>query len=199
MISITEILKKYTKLVSVFLPGQKIDLWILENFLFDYKPRKNTYVMCVGGMYGEKDVIKKFHHKNHKINNITVAACNILPIYFMHSANYDYRLSGKKGDASNSLMWDTAKNKLNITKFDLVYIRYPDLFETSNWEQVLELSLKNITKQGAVFMLIREVDLEKLNRFLKNIKHKPVIKKKTNISFFGKQSSIYHTVLVFKT
>ena len=199
MVSTFELLKKYNGLISIFLPVQKIDLWILEKFLNPlYKPRKESYVMCIGGMFGEKDILQKYHKQNHKTEKIKIVACNILPAYLFHSLNYDFILSGKQGDASKDLMWDTAKQKLNTKEFDLVYIRFPDLFETNNWEQVLELSLQNITKQGVVFILVRKNDLKKLNRFLKNIKHKPVISKKTRITFLNEQSKIFHSVLVFK-
>ncbi len=198
MVSIFKILGKYTDIISLFLPIQKIDMWLLEKFLKGYKPRKNVFVMAVGGMYGEKDVIKLYHQKNHKIKHIKVAACNILPIYFMNSANYDLRLSGKSGDASKELTWRAATLKLNTKKFDLVYMRFPDLFKSNNWESALDYSLKYLTKNGRVFMLVRKVDLKKLERFLNTIKHKPILKKKTGIKFLGRQSSIYHTVVVFR-
>ena len=194
-----EILMKYKKKISLFLPIKKIDLYVLETFLFKlYKPRSKNYVICIGGMYGEHDLIKLFHKKNYNIKSSIVSACNILPIYLMHSINYDYRFGGFKGDASKELMWENAKKKLGIKKFDLVYIRFPDLFERNNWEEVLNKSLDNITKDGAVFMLIRKADLTKLNRFLKNIKHKPKLIKKTNSTFLNRQSKIFHTVIVFK-
>ena len=110
---------KYKKKISLFLPIKKIDLYVLETFLFKlYKPRSKNYVICIGGMYGEHDLIKLFHKKNYNIKSSIVSACNILPIYLMHSINYDYRFGGFKGDASKELMWENAKKKLGIKKFD---------------------------------------------------------------------------------
>ena len=198
MASILDILKKYRKLIPFYLSVQKIDLWILEKFLKNYKPRKKTFVMAVGGMYGERELLKIYHEKNFNVKDVKIAACNILPIYFMNSANYDFRITGKKGDASKEFMWQLANQELGTKKYDLVYIRFPDLFKVNNWENVLELSLKYLTKDGRIFMMMRKVDLRKLDRFLNSVEYKPVLKKKTGVTFFGRQSSIYHTVVVFR-
>ncbi len=197
MVSIWSIQKKYRKHVSFLYVIRKIDLFVLEKALKKlYKPRKRCHVMAVGGMFGEKDLLKTFHMKNYDTAVVKVGSCNLLPSYMLYSLDYDFWLTGKKGDASKKSTWNAAKKNLGIDKFDLVYIRFPDIFKRNNWETVVKNARLNITKKGAVFMLVRQQDEQKLDSLIK--KQKPFLDIKTGVEFLGGQSKTFYRAVVFR-
>ena len=113
------------------------------------------------------------------------------------------------GDARMNYCYMDALSKFKQVnhKFDLIYIRNPDLIPWNNWEDVFSRALEWTAKDGgSVITLIRENDIKKYNGMLNILDNKfgitPVFSGETGIctkdlrGMFSENHQ--HTIGIFK-
>lgn len=175
---------------------EQVDLLTLEKILPQfYKPTDSPCCMCVGVlMLHEARLMKYFHHnvygapvestKVAGVSNRNLPESPLLDVY-------DYKQFHELfGDARQDPTWAFSLNELcqDREKYDLAYIRNPELFSSTIRDHVLMFAraLTWTSTQGAVVTMIRETDSNNYEIFLRELQQatgvKPVFSEKIDLA-----------------
>jgi len=198
-----------------FSQTEEIDVRIFQNFLTPhYQPSERPIAMAVGAILPtEKSVIKVYHQRQFgiPIRNTRVAMTNNEEMPPSMESNprfqYDHSSFGLQGDAKMSYCYMAALGAFDRfdRRFDLVYIRNPDLCNCPEWALVFVRALEWTTSEGGVAVtLIRQTDVDKFRGLLGILKDQfdivPIFSGETHICPESEHnlSNDQHTIGVFK-
>jgi hypothetical protein len=211
----SEIEAKYEKELDYPSGSEELDLYLFETIVKPYySPSAKPLSMVVGAL-GEKAarVLKQFHKTAYGIpfENNKVIACNKknLPgAPFM--CDYDNVLSGEmRGDAALEFTWAAPFLEMEeeFRKYDISFVRNPDLVDTGNWGNVFSRALEYTRPEGALVTIVREYDAQRysnLLKFLGEFDIQPVYSGLTGIindrperALLG-SNNFHHTIGIFK-
>jgi hypothetical protein len=196
-----------------FTENEETDVKIFQQFVTPhYNPSNEPIAMGVGVlMPTERSAIKVYNLKQFGIplENTRVAGCNKsgMPpsMQTIERFKYDHFSDGFHGDARTPFPFMKALHALNKDKFDLVYIRNPDLFDVSDWGSIFYRAFEWTASSGALVTLIRSGDVRKYATLLDHLKEnfsiEPVFSGETGIRDSRidiSEEDSHHTVGVFK-
>lgn len=200
-----------------FCETEEKEVEIFQRFVTPhYQPSPTPVAMAVGAiMPTERSVIKVYHKRQFGIPlaNTRVASTNIdsMPPSMTLSPRfqYDYSLFGMQGNAKMNFCYAKTLAEFDRCndKFDLIYIRNPDLYAAGEWEDIFTKALEWTNPRGGVTItLIREEDRRKFKGLLEKLKDQfniePVFAGETNMSINPNPNSsvenFQHTMGVFK-